>query len=465
MLYLFSTDYVNDKTQRETDVDKAVYYGPMDTSSRTPVWHDTSLLKSAFKDVLSEVDPKLQNLIAASLAKDYKNAVKEITGGAFDKVEKELRNVVQVSNENIAMWTSPSGFRIRNYYPGKQYVKWSIEHRGPWGGYWGTRKTATLQPIGELFPSLERFWGPTGLDQILRSLYFPRCNDCRNKEVPRCDQCKNPDGSKLYDILIKVGVPSKDRAQYIKKPYQKCKQNDDIYRKLIQLLEGNDPETGGESDSLKNQYRKPLLCRIISLFEDGFYSDKLVSGGLFTGEFEELETIFNDIRRRAIIKISFSPPRLEANLTSKNDNDKIKKSLRDMKSGITPNFIHSIDAAHMTKVINAMYGEYEIKDFSAIHDCFGVHPCDTDQLIEVVKEQFIQVHKGRPLFDWLREFYDPLPVAALEAMAKSAGISPLPKTKADLLSALSELAKKANESPFEIGGSDCEVRNSRFIIS
>jgi hypothetical protein len=91
-------------------------------------------------------------------------------------------------------------------------------------------------------------------------------------------------------------------------------------------------------------------------------------------------------------------------------------SRKEMLRGITPNFIHSLDAAHLTKVINTMCGEGEnpTSDFWAIHDCFGVHPGDTERLQRIVKEKFVEIHttndgKGnqipKTLSDWLIEIH------------------------------------------------------------
>ena len=41
-------------------------------------------------------------------------------------------------------------------------------------------------------------------------------------------------------------------------------------------------------------------------------------------------------------------------------------------SSLTANFIHSLDAMHMRKVILSL-GEQGIEDFWAVHDCFGTH--------------------------------------------------------------------------------------------
>ena len=64
----------------------------------------------------------------------------------------------------------------------------------------------------------------------------------------------------------------------------------------------------------------------------------------------------------------------------------------------------------MTKVINAMRDE-ESSDFWAVHDCFGVHPADTDRLVNVVRKTFVEVHTKddgkthKTLADWLDEMY------------------------------------------------------------
>jgi DNA-directed RNA polymerase len=62
---------------------------------------------------------------------------------------------------------------------------------------------------------------------------------------------------------------------------------------------------------------------------------------------------------------------------------------------ITPNYIHSMDAAHMAMTINKMYSEHKIRDFWAVHDCFGVHASDTDALVEVVRKSFHEIYSER----------------------------------------------------------------------
>ena len=68
---------------------------------------------------------------------------------------------------------------------------------------------------------------------------------------------------------------------------------------------------------------------------------------------------------------------------------------------IAPCFIQSFDVAHMTMTINRMFEHEEIRDFYAVHDCFGVHASDVPLLIETVRRTFFDLHSERDLSQWL----------------------------------------------------------------
>lgn len=65
-------------------------------------------------------------------------------------------------------------------------------------------------------------------------------------------------------------------------------------------------------------------------------------------------------------------------------------------SGISPNFIHSLDAAHLMLTINAAAGE-GIADLAVIHDSFGTYAADTDDLSRILRETFVTMYEGDPL--------------------------------------------------------------------
>lgn len=70
---------------------------------------------------------------------------------------------------------------------------------------------------------------------------------------------------------------------------------------------------------------------------------------------------------------------------------------RSFASGISPNFVHSMDAAHMALTINAFGGT-----FAAVHDSFSTHACDVDFLQEVTKMTFVAMYDVPNFFDHIR---------------------------------------------------------------
>jgi hypothetical protein len=77
--------------------------------------------------------------------------------------------------------------------------------------------------------------------------------------------------------------------------------------------------------------------------------------------------------------------------------------LAGSRRAIAPNFIHSLDAAHMTLTINRMFEHNDTRDFFAVHDCFAVHACDVPSLRETVRQSFHDLHEERNLQQWLDE--------------------------------------------------------------
>jgi DNA-directed RNA polymerase len=61
---------------------------------------------------------------------------------------------------------------------------------------------------------------------------------------------------------------------------------------------------------------------------------------------------------------------------------------------IVANFVHSLDAAHMTLTICRLHsGRERLEHFGVIHDCFAVHACDVDRLSTALREEFVSMHR------------------------------------------------------------------------
>jgi|TARA_R110002153_G_scaffold793_3_gene3714 DNA-directed RNA polymerase len=67
---------------------------------------------------------------------------------------------------------------------------------------------------------------------------------------------------------------------------------------------------------------------------------------------------------------------------------------RSFASGCSPNFVHSMDASHMAKVIESFSGA-----FGAVHDSFSTHSCDVDKLLEHTKWQFASMYNTDNFFN------------------------------------------------------------------
>ena len=64
-----------------------------------------------------------------------------------------------------------------------------------------------------------------------------------------------------------------------------------------------------------------------------------------------------------------------------------KPDPRGFACGISPNYIHSLDASHMARVIT----EWD-HSFGAVHDSFSTHACDVDDLCRLTKHIFIDMY-------------------------------------------------------------------------
>ena len=75
-------------------------------------------------------------------------------------------------------------------------------------------------------------------------------------------------------------------------------------------------------------------------------------------------------------------------------------STMKQKSAFPPNYIHSLDSTHM--LMTALEMKKRSIPFTAVHDSYWCHPCNVDEMNEVLREQFIDLYK-RPLLEQLSD--------------------------------------------------------------
>lgn len=71
---------------------------------------------------------------------------------------------------------------------------------------------------------------------------------------------------------------------------------------------------------------------------------------------------------------------------------------RKAKSGISPNWVHSLDATHLGMIISAFSG-----DIMPIHDSVATHACNVDAMHGAIREQFLRLYTEH---DVLQEITD-----------------------------------------------------------
>lgn len=102
-----------------------------------------------------------------------------------------------------------------------------------------------------------------------------------------------------------------------------------------------------------------------------------------TSEQKRLELTFQKVRLQLSIDVA---------------SKKIDK--RKQGSGISPNWVHSMDAAHMQLTVSRCHDE-GIRSFSLIHDSYGTHAGNAWAMAQFLREEFVKMYGDH---DVLAEF-------------------------------------------------------------
>ncbi|TAJ37535.1 MAG: T3/T7 RNA polymerase [Brevundimonas sp.] len=88
------------------------------------------------------------------------------------------------------------------------------------------------------------------------------------------------------------------------------------------------------------------------------------------------------------------------------DSDTIDK--RAQANGIAPNFVHSLDAAHLQRVVNAC-ADAGIRHLALIHDSFGTHAANAGLLSRLLRSTFVEQYTPNVLEQFRQELIRQLP--------------------------------------------------------
>ena len=65
----------------------------------------------------------------------------------------------------------------------------------------------------------------------------------------------------------------------------------------------------------------------------------------------------------------------------------------EMSNAISPNFVHALDASHLT--LTALKMEEAALSLVAIHDSFGTHMCDVAEMHKYIREAFVELYSNK----------------------------------------------------------------------
>lgn len=80
--------------------------------------------------------------------------------------------------------------------------------------------------------------------------------------------------------------------------------------------------------------------------------------------------------------------------------------------GVSPNYVHSMDGAHLQETVNRML-DAGITGFAMVHDSYGTHACDVQEMAILLREAFVDMYQ----VDQLQRFLDELKVQLPEDLA------------------------------------------------
>jgi DNA-directed RNA polymerase len=110
-----------------------------------------------------------------------------------------------------------------------------------------------------------------------------------------------------------------------------------------------------------------------------------------------VQQAYNDFRNKqistiidgSIVKLRYRKPL----------DDVISKS--KTRSGASPNFVHSLDAAALTLTVNKCL-DWGIKDFAMVHDSYGTHSPNMEKMSELLREAFVEMYQENDVLWQLR---------------------------------------------------------------
>ena len=337
---------------------------------------------------------KMQPEITILVNKAYSDGIDTATNMAYKKFEKKMKQSLESSQGKYpgVRWTTKSridsdevGFEVSNYY-----IK--TDDKGGRGG-WPTKPDSCYSNMG----SIPDWYSEKEGDED--SGNFSKKPFSRSRIIERVNRfIKESEGGDMDEISYHLN------------------RNDDLNRDLaLTLLEKKDGVPGASEIAKICKSLFGHISIVIPQYVDhefdmiNVYCKDDVKKCGWKGEKKAIETFDKDEREK--IKDGLLEEIGECSSCGSNNlKTEVKEGRLDYKAakrGVCPNFIHSLDACHMRTAINQFRTKVEEFGFFAVHDSFGTHACDVEEMRDTVVRTFWEMHKDRDIDYWISNLEGP----------------------------------------------------------
>jgi DNA-directed RNA polymerase len=93
---------------------------------------------------------------------------------------------------------------------------------------------------------------------------------------------------------------------------------------------------------------------------------------------------------------------LNQTVTLHHDNDVLPVSPQRQRAAFPPNFVHSLDSAHM--MLSSQKSSQSGLVFASVHDSYWTHPCDIPKMNKILRDQFVNLY-SQPILEDLHESF------------------------------------------------------------
>jgi DNA-directed RNA polymerase, mitochondrial len=104
-----------------------------------------------------------------------------------------------------------------------------------------------------------------------------------------------------------------------------------------------------------------------------------------------VQQVYTAVKTRRIVTTLNGCLIKRMDLTIQEHTPNIDKS--QQANGISPNFVHSMDAAALMLYIEQAQEKRGINSFACVHDSYGTHAADTEASVQCIRDVFVEMYK------------------------------------------------------------------------